>query len=332
MILALVALALIFMAALFSGLNLGLMSLDTFELKRKAELGDHNAMKVYRIRAKGNLLLVTLLTGNVAVISAFSIVLNSLYDGVVAGVLTTILVTIFGEIVPQAILARYALRIGAQLADIVRVIIFIGYPVCAPIAYVLDKILGDELPTVYTKSELSRIIDEHGSHDGSGIDGDEARIARGALSFGDRTIQQIMTPHREVVMIAEDLPIDNKAITHLKATGFSRIPVYRTEEPNTFVGVLLIKDLLGLAGHKTAGELARAKVFFARMDDTLDDALNAFLRTRNHLFIVIDEQAEVRGIVTIEDILEEIIDSEIDDEFDVAHRIKRVGSLGSGKS
>src|SRR6266568_2384886 len=144
--LILVTVILVVLAAIFSGLNLGLMSLDTFELKHKAELGDKNAKKVYAIRVRGNLLLVTLLMGNVAVISALSIVLDSVYHGLIAGIVTTIVITVFGEILPQAIIARYALRIGARFTGLVRLFMILLFPICAPIAWVLDRLLGDELP------------------------------------------------------------------------------------------------------------------------------------------------------------------------------------------
>ncbi len=326
-----VSVVLILLAALFSGLNLGLMSLDSFELKRKAELGDRNAKKVYGVRRRGNLLLVTLLTGNVAVISTLSIVLDSVYHGVVAGLLTTALITIFGEIIPQAILARHALELGAKFTELVWFFIIILYPVCAPLAWMLDKVLGDELPRVYSKSELSKIIEEHHLHEDSGIDKDEARIARGALSFGDRTIREIMTPRSVALTISADQLIDAPTIQRLKQSGFSRIPVYRGESPDDIAGILYMKDLVGVSDAKaTAGNLARPKIFFVNQDDNLDDTLNAFLKTRSHLFVVIDEFAEVHGIVTIEDVIEEIIDREIADEFDryddmrkVAKRLKR---------
>jgi metal transporter CNNM len=331
MLLIAVSVVLILLAALFSGLNLGLMSLDIFELKRKSDLGDKDAAKVYRVRSRGNLLLVTLLTGNVAVISILSIVLDSVYHGVVAAILTTVLITIFGEIIPQAILARYALHLGAKFAGLVRLIMIVLYPICGPIAWVLDVVLGDELPTVYTKRELTRLIEEHHSHKNSEIDQDEVRIARGALSFGDRQTGSVMTPRSVATMISEDQLLDKATVRRLKATGFSRIPVFRSDSQDDIGGILYMKDLVGVeAVKKTAGQLARPKVYFVKLDDTLDDALNAFLKTRNHLFVVIDEFAEVHGIVTIEDVLEEIIDREIADEFDryddmrkVARRLKR---------
>ncbi len=330
MVVILVSLALIFLAAIFSGLNLGLMTLDLFELKRKADLGDRDAAKIYAVRRRGNLLLVTLLTGNVAVISALSLVLDSVYHGIIAGVLTTILITIFGEILPQAILARYALRIGARFIGLVRLIMIILYPVCAPVAWALDRVLGEEIPTIYTKSELAKLIEEHRHHAGSEIDNDEVRIARGALSFGDRTIKQIMTPRSVAMMVSSNLVLDEKAVKKLKGTGFSRIPVYRAETLDDICGMLYMKDLVGVAQQRAAAQVARPKVYFVNQNDNLDDTLNAFLKTKNHLFVVIDEFAEVHGIVTIEDVIEEIIDREITDEFDryddmrkVARRIKR---------
>ncbi|HSX02906.1 MAG TPA: hemolysin family protein [Candidatus Saccharimonadia bacterium] len=334
-----IAATLVVLAAIFSGLNLGLMSLDTFELRRKAELGDKDARKVYRVRVRGNLLLVTLLTGNVAAISALSIVLDSVYHGVVAGLLTTVLITVFGEIVPQAIVARYALRIGAQFTGLVRLLMIVLYPVCAPIAWALDRILGDELPTVYSKPELARIIEEHRDHHESGLDQDEVRIATGALNFGDRLIREVMTPRSVARMLPAEALIDAKFIKELKQAGFSRLPAYRASQDN-IIGILYAKDLIGLKlGAKTVAEIARPSVRFVNENDHLDDTLNAFLKSRSHLSVVINEFSEVLGIVTIEDVLEEIIDREIRDEFDqhedmrqVARKLKRPQPSGQGRS
>jgi metal transporter CNNM len=326
-----VSAALILLAAIFSGLNLGLMTLDTFELKRKADLGDRNAARVYNVRSRGNLLLVTLLTGNVAVISALTLVLDSVFQGVLAGVLTTVLITVFGEILPQAILARYALSLGAQFVGLVRIIMFILYPVCAPIAWALDRLLGDELPTVYSKAEIKRIIQDHGRTAESEIDTDEVRIARGALSFSDRKIKQVMTPREVATMIPADTVLNESVVAELKKAGFSRVPVYKKSADHV-VGVLYMKDLLGSKPGQKAGQLARPKVLFVNQDDNLDDTLNAFLKTRNHLFVVIDEHSKVQGIVTIEDVLEEIIDREIADEFDRYDDMRQVARRLQGKA
>jgi metal transporter CNNM len=105
---------LIFFSALFSGLTLGLMGLDKYELKRKVELGNADAQKVYPLRKQGNLLLTTLLVGNVAVNAALSIFLGSIASGLVAGVVATVLIVIFGEIIPQSVFSRFALKLGAR--------------------------------------------------------------------------------------------------------------------------------------------------------------------------------------------------------------------------
>src|SRR6266404_2077134 len=197
----LIIFGLLCLSALFSGLTLGLMSLGPHELKRKMALGDVRAKRIYAVRKRGNLLLVTLLVGNVASISSMSIFLDSISGGWIAGITTTALITIFGEILPQALFSRYAMQLGSQTAWLVRIIMFLLYPVTAPLAWVLDKALGDELPTVYSRRELVGILQEHG---GSTLDADEERIARGALTFSDKRIEEVMTPRFMVTGIEQD--------------------------------------------------------------------------------------------------------------------------------
>ena len=140
------SIALLALSALFSGLTLGLMSLSAFELKRKMELGDEQAKTVFPIRSKGSQLLVSLLVGNVLVNAALTVMLNSFLAGVFAVVLSTVLITLFGEIIPQAILNKHGLSIGARLAPLIKSILFIMLPVAYPLGKILDYALGGELP------------------------------------------------------------------------------------------------------------------------------------------------------------------------------------------
>jgi len=149
-----ITLLLIGFSALFSGLTLGLMGLDVHELKRKAKLGDKNAIKIYPIRKHGNLLLATLLLGNVGVNSALSVFLGSIATGVVAGIVATALIFLFGEIIPQAVISRHALKFGAQTTWLVWIFLALLFPLTYPIAWVLNKMLGSEMPTIYSKHEL----------------------------------------------------------------------------------------------------------------------------------------------------------------------------------
>jgi metal transporter CNNM len=319
-----IVLALILLSALFSGLTLGFFSLNRDDLQRKVKLKDKRAEKVYRIRQKGNLLLCTLLIGNVAVNSALSIFLGSIVSGFLAGIMATALIVIFGEIIPQATFSRYALFFGSKLAWLVRIFIFILYPVCGPIAWTLDKILGDEMPTVYSKHELIKLIEDHENLKESEVDRDEERIVKGALSFSDKIVQDILTPRTTVFALSSDEKLNSKTIMKICRTGHSRIPVYEGKLDNV-IGVLYVKDLPAVnCKNKTAGEIARKDILFTDYDKPLDELLDAFKKSRHHLFVVLDEYGGVSGIVTIEDVLEEIIGAEILDEYDKEENMQEV--------
>lgn len=303
-------------SALFSGLTLGLMGLDVHELKRKADLGDKEAMRIYPVRKRGNLLLTTLLLGNVAVNAALSIYLGSIASGIVAGIIATGLIVILGEILPQAVFSREAMRLGAAFSPVARVFLFVFYPVAAPVAWILDKLLGEELPMVYSRGELMKVIEEHEDSHESDIDADEERIVKGALTFSDKTVEEVMTPYPVIVSVGRDDLLSKDELLRLRESGHSRFPVYDEDEDN-IVGMLYLRDLLAedLEG-KSVADLMDETVYSVRPDARLDDVLNAFLKTRHHLFIVADEFGGVEGLITVEDIMEEIVGREIVDEFD----------------
>lgn len=307
---------LIIFSALFSGLTLGLMSLNASELKRKASLGNKDAAKVYEIRRQGNLLLTTLLVGNVTVNSVLAIFLGSITSGLAAGLIATSLIVVLGEITPQAIFSRFALSLGAKMAWLVKIFIFIFYPICWPIAWILNKALGDELPSIYSKKELMKIIEEHEDAKESDVDADEERIIKGALTFSDRYVKDVMTPRIVVKMLECSQIIDEDLLESLKNSSFSRIPVYQ-DKPDNIVGILYLARLLGKKSMgKTVGQVASKKIFFINENKKLDVTFSAFLETHHHLFIVNNEFGGVSGVITLEDILEEIIRSEIMDERD----------------
>ena len=320
----LIIIFLIAFSAIFSGLTLGFFSLNKEDLERKAKLGDKNAQKIYKLRSNGNLLLCSLLIGNVAVNAVLSIFLGSIASGAVAAVMATSLIVIFGEIMPQAVFSRYALTLGAKFAWLVKIFIFVFYPFSWPIARLLDKILGNEMPTIYSKPEIAKLIEEHENLKESDIDADEERIIKGALSYSDKIVQDIMTPRTEVFLLRFNWILDKKRIKEIKKTGHSRIPIYKKDEDD-IVGVLYVKDLVGEDYQdKSVEDMAKGDVIFVDYNKPLDDLLNDFKRTRNHLFVVLNEFGGVCGIVTIEDVLEEIIGAEIVDEFDQYEDLQKV--------
>lgn len=304
---------LVTLSGLFSGLTLGLMSLAPNELARKATLGDSRAKKVYDVRKSGNRLLVTLLVGNVASISVLSIVLDAATSGLVAALATTGLITVFGEIIPQAVFSRYALALGSSTAWLVKLFLVLFFPVAAPLAWVLDKLLGEELPTRYSRKELVGILREHG---GETIESHEERIARGALTFSGKRVREVMTPKSMVHAVEQHQRLNQDTVKRLHDTGFSRFPVYDTTLDHV-VGVLYAQQLLGRASHnKEAVDVCDRSVRFVPEDAHLDQTLNSFIKSKRHLFIVLSTDGKFAGIISIEDVIEEILGVEIVDEFD----------------
>ncbi|PIR67121.1 MAG: hypothetical protein COU51_00280 [Parcubacteria group bacterium CG10_big_fil_rev_8_21_14_0_10_36_14] len=307
---------LILFSALFSGLTLGLMSLDSYELKRKKSLGDKDATKLYPIRKKSNLLLCTLLIGNVGVNSSLAVFLGSITSGIIAGFIATALIVLLGEITPQAIFSRFSLKLGAKLTWFVRIFMILLFPVCWPIARVLDKLLGEEMATIYSKKELMKIVEEHEDSVASDVKEEEERIIKGALTFADKKVSNIMTPRTEVFALPYSQKIDVASLDVIVKSGYSRIPVYKNKLDN-IVGILYVKKLIGDKNkNKKVFQACEKKVLFVDENKGLAQVFDSFLETRNHLFVVMDEFSVLSGVVTIEDVLEEIIGSEIMDETD----------------
>ncbi len=324
-----IVILLVLLSAIFSGLTLGFFSLNLSSLERKIRIGNEQAKKVYPIRKNGNLLLCTLLLGNVAVNSTIAILLGDIATGVVAGIVATGLIVVFGEILPQAVFSRYALKLGAKTVWLVRIFIFLFYPVAYPLSWVLDKILGEELATIWGKKEIEEIIKSHEDSKESEIDADEERIVLGALSFSNMTAKMTATPRPVVFTLRYEQVIDEALIRLIKEKGFSRIPVFAENSIEEIAGYLLVKDLLGIdltAGH-TVGEFTREDALFVTETIKLDDLLNRFLTKKIHLACTYDEYGSFTGVVTLEDIMEEILDEDILDEADKTRDLRALAVM-----
>jgi metal transporter CNNM len=315
----LISMALITLSALFSGLTLGLLSLDAQTLKRRAELKDPQAVAIYPIRKKGNLLLTTLLLGNVVVNTTLAIFLGSIVSGVVAVIIATTLIFLLGEIIPQAVISRHALWFGAKTAPFVRVVMFFFYPIAYPIAYALDRALGAEMPTVYSKHEIMQIVSEHEDSEHSPIDEDEERIIHGALRFSHLRVREVMTEIDDIVMFDENQRLTEEFFEEITDKGFSRYPVYSGKRSN-IVGILFTKELLTeddeISIHETE-EAFEEDYLTARGGEHLDTLLAKMLKQKMHIAVVKSNNDDCIGIITLEDIIEEIIQQEIVDEDDV---------------
>jgi metal transporter CNNM len=309
-------LVLLICSALFSGLTIGILSLNHYELKHKAQLGDKAAKIVYPIRALGHQLLVTLLIGNVLVNAGIVALLNTQINGILAVVGTTIFVVLFGEILPMAYLQRFALQLTARIAPVLKYIIIILAPVAKPLGKLLDSRLGEDGPNIFSKEELHNILEELAVSKHSDIDEDEIRIVRHALNFGDKQVREVMTPRRVVTTVSAEEVVGPVLLNELHASGHSRFPVYNDAQTQVFIGTLYLYDLVGVTDGGKVKDLMRKRVYYVHEEQPLTHALNAFLKTNHHLLVVVNTFEEFVGVITIEDVIEEIIGREIVDEFD----------------
>tara|TARA_R110001632_G_scaffold19898_1_gene59813 strand:+ start:11627 stop:12637 length:1011 start_codon:yes stop_codon:yes gene_type:complete len=323
----LIVTVLVILSACFSGLTLGFFSLNLTSLERKIKLGDPRAKKVYPIRKNGNLLLCTLLVGNVAVNATAAIFLGEIASGLVAGIISTVLIVIFGEILPQAFFSRHALTLGAKTVWLVKIFIFLMYPIAYPLSLALDKLLGEELQTLWTKKEIKEIIKDHGKGEDADLDKDEERILLGALSFSETVAKRIMTPKTVLYSLDKNTILDKVKLLEIKEKGFTRIPVYENKEDN-IIGVLYAKDLIGLfIETKTVGDmLTNRKPILAKDSMLLDNLMNHFIKTKIHIAIIYDSFGTFTGIATLEDVIEEIIRIEIVDELDKTVDMQQLAS------
>jgi len=282
---------------------------------------------IYPVREDGNLLLCTLLLGNVAVNALLSILLAEYTGGVTGFLSSTFLIVIFGEIVPQALCSRYALRIGSATVPLVRIIRLILFPVAKPLAYCLDVSLGKELATTYSSAEMMKLLQIQVQQ--NVIDQETAGAMTGALTYKNVTVKEAMTPMNRTFMLSVDDKLSFETIAKIFKTGYSRIPVYEVSR-NEIIGLLFVKDLIFIDPEDEVPIRSFVQIFgrgihFVWPDDTLGDVLAELKKGRTHLALVRDVNNsdetqdpfyDIKGIITLEDIIEKILGDSIVDETD----------------
>ncbi|XP_041477530.1 metal transporter CNNM2-like [Lytechinus variegatus] len=319
------------LSGLFSGLNLGLMALDPVELQILQNAGSRKEKKYAKlitpIRKMGNYLLCSLLLGNVLVNTTLTVLLDDLSSGIWAVLGATAGIVIFGEIIPQAICSRHGLAVGANTIYLTRFFMVLTFIVSYPISKILDLILGKEIGAVYDRVrllELLRVTDEYND-----LAKEEVNIISGALELRKKCVKDVMTPLDDCFMLDEEAILDFNTVTAIMHKGFTRIPVYSGTRDN-IIAILFVKDLAFVDPDdctplKTVIKFYQHPINFVFEDTTLDLMLQEFKKGQAHMAIVNqvnsegegDPFYEVLGLVTLEDVIEEIIQSEIVDETDI---------------
>ncbi|KAG0248051.1 hypothetical protein BG011_000589 [Mortierella polycephala] len=283
-----------------------------------------HAETVYKLLSRGkHWVLVTLLLGNVIVNETLPVVLDSeLGGGITAILISTLLIVVFGEIIPQAVCARYGLAIGSYCAKPVLVFMFIMSPIAYPIARLLDSWLGVHHGTTYRRTELKTLVSLH-QVDGIGeLTDDEVTIIASVLDLKEKSVSSIMTPLDDVFTLSEDAILDEHLMEEIVSAGYSRIPIYRNDDPSNFIGMLLVKRLITYdpEDHIPVRQFTINSLPAAAPNTSCLDILNFFQEGRSHMAIVTSEPGGFGvpvGVITLEDVIEELLGEEIVDESDV---------------
>jgi len=316
-IIAIEVVILVGFSAVCSGLNIAIMALDLSDLRRKAKLGNRQAKRVLPLRVNTHLTLASILLTNVAAVSATSLVLHQVLNGWLAGLLGTLLIVVFGEVIPQALFSKSPLAWSSSFAPLLKVMMAVTFVISKPLQLLLDRLFPRARAKLQSRHELGLLITEHLGSDSSELDEDEIEIMRSTLQLSEKRVRDIMTDIRHTYWLTPDTLLDDAKIDEIKEKGFSRIPIFNPQLTKCY-GLLLMKELVDIDFDDNTyqvDDLTLHPVQLVGSMTALDTMFRKFIAAGTHL-IPVERDDEIVGIVTIEDLIEEILGHEIEDETD----------------
>jgi len=313
------------LSAFFSGSETALMALDKLRVKYLVEKRRRGARRLEDLLEHPDRLLSAILVGNNLVNIAASVFATTLFVEIFGdrGELMTILILtpmllIFSEVCPKTYAAQYPEKVSFWILNPIRGIMWLLSPVVwlvTGVSRMMIRIMkGEEQRPLISEDEIRAIIDV-GEQTGA-VAKEKRRMLHGVIELSQIRVRDVMIPRTEVVGIEVEALFETVLAT-VQAASHSRFPVYR-ENLDNVVGVIHSKDILKFVGHAEEFDLsglARAP-YFVPESKPIETLLQSFRRKHLHLAMVIDEYGGVEGIVTLEDIFEEVF-GEIQDEYDV---------------
>ncbi|WP_135507448.1 HlyC/CorC family transporter [Roseovarius aestuariivivens] len=331
-------LTLLVLSAFFSGSETALTAASRGKLRARAEKGSKGADTALAITEDNERLIGSVLLGNNLVNILATSLATALFtrlfgeSGVaLATLVMTLLVLIFAEVLPKTYAITNAEAAASRTAPVIMVVVRLFSPIVSAVRLLVRGVLRLFGVKTDPDSHILAVREEIagalylGQSEGIVEKEDRDRIL-GALDLGDRAVEEIMLHRSQIEMI--DAELDPEAILdQCLQSSHTRLPVFR-DDPDNIIGVVHAKDLLRamhkmvLSGDGNRAALAHfditavmMKPYFVPETTTLDDQMRQFLRMRSHFALVVDEYGDLQGLITLEDILEEIV-GEITDEFD----------------
>lgn len=313
----LIILLLIF-SALISGSEVAFFSLSSTEIKKANNSKNKSLKLVYNLRNKPNRLLAALLVSNnfinIAIVLLFSSFGNTMYFSFIpfwanfileVGVIT-LFILLFGEILPKVYANRNPVSFSKKMALPIQILdkyifFFLTIPMSMMTEFIKKKLVFKSI-----NLSVDKLSDALELTDKSETSKDEQKILKGIVSFGSIETKQVMKPRIDVFSVSKDLTFD-ELIKQVREEGYSRIPVFE-EKIDKIIGVIYLKDLFPFINEKDYkwNELIR-EPYFVPENKKLDDLLSEFQQLKIHFAIVVDEYGGNSGIITMEDIVEEIV-------------------------
>jgi Mg2+/Co2+ transporter CorB len=332
-------LCLLLLSAFFSGSETALTAASRGKLRAQADKGSAGAAQALAITHDSERLIGAVLLGNnmvniLAAALATSLFTRAFGDGGVAlaTLVMTVLVLVFSEVMPKTYAITNPETAAARVAPVIRLVILVFSPVVTAVRWFVRQVLGlfgvriDPAANVLAAHEEIAGAIALGHSEGSFLKEDRDRLL-GALDLGNRTVEEIMR-HRSAIEMVDAEEQTEAILSQVLASSHTRLPVFR-DDPENIVGVLHAKDLLRAVERLMRAHPGSAtplngfnvldvamKPYFVPETTTLDDQMREFLRRKTHFALVVDEYGALRGLITLEDILEEIV-GQITDEHDV---------------
>ena len=329
----LVIVGLLLFSAFFSASETAFSSMNRAKLRAMAEHGSKRAEETLKLAERYDDLLTAILIGNNIVNIAMSSIGTLLFiallgstGATVSTVVITVVVLVFGEVTPKCMAKEMPERFAMKVTPVIKALMTLFFPLCKLFSLLkkqLNKLFSVGEERGVTHDELITLVEE--AEQEGGMDKEESALVRSAIVFGGRDVSGILTPRVYVEGVEKDFSADEIEKVFLR-TGYSRLPVYE-ETLDKIIGVIHEKDFYRVRAEdkQVNAERIMTSPVFVPESSPLDDLMHLMQRSKAQMAVVTDEYGGTAGIVTMEDILEELVGDIWDEHDEIEETVRSIG-------